>query len=108
MAKHKASARYSRDITNLLVSRGMTLTQIAGLLGVTKSYISRVKAGTRSFTLDHLAQLEREVSEPLPLLLIRSIPAASVTRELRPLYEATLRLLDPDRPKRRRKAAVAA
>jgi transcriptional regulator with XRE-family HTH domain len=108
MAERNTSTRYSRDITKLLVSRGMNLSEIARLLGVTKSYICRVKAGTRSFTLDHLAQLERAVGEPLPLLLIRSIPPKSVTPELRPLYEATLELLDRARPKPRRKAAVAA
>ena len=97
----------SSGVVELLCERGMTLTEIAKLIGVTKSYISRVKAGTRSFTLDHLVRLERAVGEPLPWLLVKSIPIASVSAELRPLYKATLKLLDPA-PGRRRKKAVAA
>src|SRR4051812_7796913 len=95
MAKHLLSVTISRDVVKLLVDRGMTLTHIAKTLGVTKSYISRVNSGTRSFTLDHLITLEREIGEPLPWLLIDAIPVASVPPELRPLYDMTRKLLKP-------------
>ena len=107
MADRSVSARLSRDVVTLLIERGYTLTRIAGLLDVTKSFISRVKAGTRSFTLEHLAVLERELGEPIPWLLIDSIPAESVSPELRPLYEMTRKLLKPAQRRARRKIAAA-
>ena len=88
------SSRISRDVVNLLVDRGMTLTEIAKMLEVTKSYISRVKSGTRNFTLDHLAKLEQAVGESLPWLLIKAVPRDSVSPKLRPLYDSTLRLME--------------
>jgi transcriptional regulator with XRE-family HTH domain len=94
MTKPTVSTRISRDVVNLLVSRGMTLTQIARVLGVTKSYISRVKAGTRNFTLDHLARLEDELGESLPVLLIRAVPRETVSPSLWPLYESALKLVE--------------
>jgi transcriptional regulator with XRE-family HTH domain len=93
MAKHSVSSRISRDVVNLLVDRGMTLTEIAGILGVTKSYISRVKAGTRKFTLDHLSLLEDALDVSLPVLLVEAIPRDLVKPELRRLHEMTLQLL---------------
>src|SRR4051812_29965224 len=93
MAKYSVSLTMSRDIVNLLVSRGMTLTDIASVLGVTKSYISRVRAGTRKFTLDHLAILEDSVGRSLPLLLVEATPRNKVKRELLPLYDMTIELL---------------
>jgi transcriptional regulator with XRE-family HTH domain len=108
MAKHVLSLTISSDVVKLLVDRGMTLTQIARKLGVSKSYISRVNSGTRSFTLDHLMTLERAVGEPLPWLLIESIPIESVSPELRPLYEATRKLLKPKERRSTKKKAAAA
>jgi transcriptional regulator with XRE-family HTH domain len=99
MNEPAVSSRISRDEVNLLVSRGMTLTQIARTLGVTKSYISRVKAGTRNFTLDHLAKLEAEPGESLPVLLIKSVPRETVSPSLWPLYESTLKLLEQTNPR---------
>ena len=93
MTKHTVSSRISRDVVNLLCDRGMTLTQIAQSLGVTKSYISRVKAGTRNFTLEHLSKLEDVLGESLPLLLINAIPRNSMSPQLRRLRDVTQRLL---------------
>ena len=93
MAKYSVSARFSRDVVNLLVARGMTLTEIASLLGVTKSYISRVKAGTRKFTLDHIAILEDKLDASLPVLLVEAVPRELVKPELRRLHDMTLELL---------------
>jgi transcriptional regulator with XRE-family HTH domain len=94
MTKPAVSTRISRDVVNLLVSRGMTLTRIAQTLGVTKSYVSRVKAGTRNFTLDHLARLEMELGESLPVLLIKAVPRETVSPALWPLYQSALELLE--------------
>jgi transcriptional regulator with XRE-family HTH domain len=71
----------------------MTLTEIAKILAVSKSYISRVKAGTRKFTLDHMSILEDALGASLPVLLVEAIPRALVKPELRRLHDLTLELL---------------
>jgi predicted XRE-type DNA-binding protein len=83
----------SSGVVGLLCDRGMNLTQIAELLGVTRSYISRVKGGTRSFTLDHLVTLQRKTEQPLPLLLLQATPANEVPRELKALHCSTEKIL---------------
>lgn len=93
MAKYSVSTRFSRDVVTLLVNRGMSLTEIAEVLGVTKSYISRVKSGTRKFTLDHLEILEDFLQASLPVLIMEATPRESVRPELRPLHDMTLKLL---------------
>ena len=93
MPEAPASNRTSREVVDLLVARGIPALRIAGLLRVSRSYISRVKAGTRSLTLDHLATLEEELRIPVPLLLMEAIPRERVSRNLRPLYDATMKLL---------------
>lgn len=85
----------SAGIVKLLVDRGMTLVAIAKMLGLSKSYISRVNAGQRSLTLDHIVKLERKTGEPLPFLFLKSIPLKSVAPELRPMYEAAWKLAAP-------------
>jgi transcriptional regulator with XRE-family HTH domain len=40
------------------------------MLGVGKSYISRVAAGQRALTIEHLATLERALGKPMALLLL--------------------------------------
>ena len=94
MPKHTVSSRISGDVVNLFSDRGMTLTQIGEMLDVSKSYISRVKAGTRNFTLEHLSKLENTLGESLPLLLINAIPPESMSPELRRLHDVTRHLLE--------------
>ena len=94
MKEQTVSCRISRDIVNLLVNRGMTPLQLASALGVTRSFISRVKSGTRNFTLNHLSVLEELVGESLPILLIEAIPKEMVAPEHRPIHEACIRLLE--------------
>jgi hypothetical protein len=42
--------------------------------------MSRVNAGTRGLTLEHLAKLEMAVGEPLPWLWLESIPLKALPR----------------------------
>jgi transcriptional regulator with XRE-family HTH domain len=108
MLKQRGDYRHlSKGVVQMLVKRGMTLTAIAGQAGVTKSFISRVNAGTRSLTLDHLSKLEKAVGEPLPLMLLRSTSLETVPKELRPLYRQTLRLIETIHGRPRRKKAAA-
>ena len=89
MSERIVSSAISADIIEFLVKRGMTLTSIAKAIGVTKSFLSRVKARSRSLTIDHLVAIEAVVGEPLPLLLLHATPIASVPKHLRPLYRST-------------------
>jgi transcriptional regulator with XRE-family HTH domain len=98
---------YSSEIIRTLVKRGYTLTGIASATGVTKSYISRVNAGTRGLTLEHLAKLEIAVGEPLPWLWLESIPMKSIPKDLRPLYRMTKKLIKPAQRRARRAKAAA-
>lgn len=97
MAKRTVSAQMSRDIVQLLLQRGMTLTSLADMLRVSKSYISRVSSGSRNFTLNHLAALERHLGEPLPWLLLDAIDPESIKPELRTLYRSTAKVLEATR-----------
>jgi transcriptional regulator with XRE-family HTH domain len=109
MADRVVSSALSGDVIDLLVARGMTLTQIAHATGTTKSFISRVKSRSRSLTIDHMVALEEAVGEPLPLLLLKATPLATLRPALRPLYKATLKAVSGGRaPTASRKRAARA
>jgi transcriptional regulator with XRE-family HTH domain len=109
MADRVVSSALSGDVIDLLVKRGMTLTEIALAIGTTKSFISRVKSKARSLTIDHLVALEEAVGEPLPMLLLQATPIQSVRPDLRPLYRATLKVVSEGKStKVKRRSAKAA
>lgn len=91
----------SQGLINLLLSRGITPQEIAAATGVTKSFISRIKAGTRSFTLDHLVKLERFVGEPMPLLLMQAVPLDGLSPELKAMYRAATKVFTASKPRKR-------
>lgn len=93
MAQKSASERMSRDVIAMLIAQGLTQVAIARILGVTRSYISRVSGGQRCLTLQHLATLEEKLGRSIPLMLIESIPAETIKPKMRPLHDATLQLL---------------
>ena len=98
----------SQGTIEILESRGMTLTEIAEFLEVSKSYISRVKAGTRAFTLQHLGHVSLKLEQPLPVLLMKvMIPEDSVKPEHRKLYNMVKRLVEPKSVKRKKKSKAA-
>lgn len=97
MAERVISSALSGDVIDLLIRRGMTLTGIADAIGVSKSFLSRVRGRSRSLTIDHLMALEAAVGEPLPLLLLESRPLESVPAALRPLYKSTLKVVSGGR-----------
>lgn len=83
---------YSQGAIRVLVDRGFSLTEIAKMLGVSKSYISRVKMGSRSFTLDHLERLQEKCGEQIPLLILESVPRKSIAAKNLPLFDAAMKL----------------
>ena len=108
MADRVVSSRLSQDVIDLLLDRGMTLTAIAKSIGVTKSFLSRVKSRQRSLTIDHLIELEKELGEPLPLLLMAATPIESVPASLHALYRSTKLMAAGGRRPVRRKTLAAA
>jgi len=83
----------SQSAIALLIGQGRSLTDIARMLGVTKSYISRVNSGQRALTLEHLAALQEKTGQPIPLLVLNAMPRRSVRPDLLPLYDMTLKLV---------------
>jgi transcriptional regulator with XRE-family HTH domain len=101
MKQHGDYRFVSTGVVNLLVKQGMTLTRIANMLGVTKSYISRVKAGQRSLTLDHIGVLGEQTDQPLAFLLLKSMDPKSIPSHLMPLYRSAWKMMAP--PEERQK-----
>ncbi len=66
----------------------MTLKEIGALMGLKESFISRVRNGQRSLTLEHLARLEDALGKSLPAILVHATPLDSVPKKLRPMYQA--------------------
>jgi transcriptional regulator with XRE-family HTH domain len=98
LAKRTVSASFSSDIVNYLIDRDYSITEIARLLNVSKSFLSRVKSRERSFTVDHLLILERALKRPLPLLLLETIPREEIPDDLVELYEATRTVFETSLP----------
>jgi|GEM_PF-5332732 len=108
MQKHSLTfINTSQRTIKLLENRGMSQTDIADFLEVSKSFISRVKAGTRSFTLQHLAEIGEKFDQPLPLLLFRLMDPETIKPENRKLYSMVKRMIEPKTVKRRKKSKAA-
>jgi transcriptional regulator with XRE-family HTH domain len=101
----------SANVVELLLGRGMSLSEIAVAIGATKSFVSRVKSRSRGLTIDHLIALEAALGEPLPLLLLEATPIDSVPANLKPLYRSTAKVLGARRstgkPAKRARKRVA-
>lgn len=78
----------SSDIVKYLQQQGLTLRKVGDLLGLSESFISRVRKKQRSFTLDHLVRLEQATGRALPVILLEATQPSSVPDELRPIYDA--------------------
>ena len=77
----------SSDIVRYLQSQGLTLRTIGELLGLSESFVSRVRRRQRSLTLEHLAKLEQATGQALPMILLAATELDSVPAESRPVYE---------------------
>jgi len=87
-SKTEGTEYISKDIVRLLRDQyGWTLKKIGEAIGCGESFVSMVGSGRRSFTLDHLAMLEKKLGEPVAILLLRSIDPEKVDKQLRPLYD---------------------
>lgn len=85
-------ASLSSDCVSYLRSHGRKLRDIADLLDVSESYISRVARGEREFTLRHLNRLELALGKPVPLMLLEAM-RKDIDPDFLPAYEEALRLV---------------
>lgn len=81
-AATRSSTRFSSELIRQLVASGRTQTQIANMLAVTKSFISRVSAGQRALTIEHLSRLEQMLGKPIALFLLEAAPTPADSPEL--------------------------
>jgi transcriptional regulator with XRE-family HTH domain len=70
-----ASTKLSAAIVEyILKERGLTQEAFAELLEVSASFVSRVRAGERAFTLEHLQAIEERLEMPLGALFLAMMP----------------------------------
>ena len=84
----------SAEVVEFLQNKDMSLSKIAQLTGLSKSYISRVKNRERSFTVATLSKLEDRLELPLPLLLLKATKLQSIPQKLRKSYRALQNAID--------------
>jgi hypothetical protein len=82
------------------------LSRIADLLDVPKSFVTAVKAGRRSFTVEHMITLHEELGKSLPLLLIEEERKEDIPKHLIKLYEMTKAVLQGPRLASRKRATT--
>jgi len=57
-------------VEHLLKTSGTTQEKIATALGVSPAFVSRVRSGERSFTIDHLLLVEELLDQPIGAILL--------------------------------------
>lgn len=72
--KARASTRFSAELIRQLVRTGLSQSDIARALRVSRSFISRAAAGQRALTIDHLAALEQTTGRSTALTLLEGLP----------------------------------
>ena len=92
--KPTTTSSISTDLVAYLRSKGKTLKQIGEMIGTGESFISRVGAGDRSFTLEHMEQFEQKLRKPIPVLLLESVWAKSIPASKKKAFNEALRLLE--------------
>lgn len=93
MKQHDPSFTLSVRLVEWLKQQGKSQKDVAGLLGVSESFISRVASGHRSLTIEHLAKLEDRLKLPLPVLLLESELARQESAKKRAILTEALSLL---------------
>jgi transcriptional regulator with XRE-family HTH domain len=93
MKQHDPSYTLSVRLIEWLKQQGKSQKDVAVLLGVSESFISRVASGHRSLTVDHLAELEDRLKLPLPVLLLESELVRQKSPEKRAVLTEALSLL---------------
>jgi transcriptional regulator with XRE-family HTH domain len=81
-------ASLSGDIVDYLQKqKRKSLREIAEMMGVSKSYLSRVKNRKKGLTLKRLVKLEKELDLPLPLLFLEVTRTQPIPQKIKREYE---------------------
>ncbi|MCU0913698.1 MAG: hypothetical protein MUC88_03935 [Planctomycetes bacterium] len=104
--RKQIEANLPADLVRYLQAQSLTLRPIAGTIGLSESFISRVGHKQRSLTIEHLLRLQEAIDKPLPLEATSpdSVPAplASLYAKAREVFAAGM-ALEQSSKKRRRK-----
>jgi transcriptional regulator with XRE-family HTH domain len=89
---HKVSADL---ITYLVERRHLTQSQIADMMGVDKSFVSRARRGERELSPNQIAEIADQLNVPMGAMLIDSHPPIkkSISKEKRELLDLCDRLM---------------
>jgi hypothetical protein len=87
---HEVSSR----IIRCLLERGFTPEILAAHLKCEWSFILATKDGRQMLSLEAIESLAHVAGIPLPLFMLQNIDAAQWPTEFRPVFEATLKVLD--------------
>lgn len=88
LQKFSVDVSLSAKVVELLQDKKMSLSKIAKLMDLSKSFVSRVAKGERSLTIARLKKLEERLQLPLPLLLLEAVETKSMSKKLKEQYRA--------------------
>jgi transcriptional regulator with XRE-family HTH domain len=75
-------------VRRLQKREGMTLKEIGEKMGgLSHSFISQVKSGSRSLTMARLLMLEKELDRPLPIIFLQGVEEICGARKLKGPYK---------------------
>lgn len=74
-------------IAYVLREKQLTQEQLADALEVSPAFVSRVRTGERSLTIDHLTALEGITGVPLGALLLAAVPLREPKGKMKKLHE---------------------
>ena len=74
-------------VTYVLREKRLTQEELAEAIEVSPAFISRVRTGERSLTVDHLKALEGITGVPLGALLLAAVPLPEPTGKMKKLHE---------------------
>ncbi len=92
--RRQVSSELSAQLVEyLLGSLGKTQDQLSEALEVSPTFISRVRSGERSFTLEHLELIEQLVRKPLGVILLAANPPKSPNKETTKIQKLAMQML---------------
>lgn len=69
-AKSPAAEAFRKNVREIMDERGLTITQVAELTGISRPGVSRILSGTEGVTLHRAERIATVLSVPLTELLI--------------------------------------
>lgn len=84
----QAKNELSKGVINYLHDTfGDNYRTIGEKIGLSETFISRVRHGKRNLSLEHLTRIESAYKKPLPVILLEAAKDKNILKELRPFYK---------------------